>query len=191
MEKSRIRPHRLVTELSQLFNLETNLDTVLVVSMYKLNQYMDSERSSIFVFDPLNKQLTSYSSLDLAKLEICMSKSTGVAGQVFEHRMPAVINDAYADSRFYRGVDDMTGFRTRNMICTPMIDDKGKCLGTIQSLNKKSGDFKTDDLEYLDVTARLVTFALNKNRGYDVMLTTNITSGKLENRLSNDLAISA
>ena len=85
----------------------------------------------------------------------------------------------------------MTGFRTRNMICTPMIDDKGKCLGTIQSLNKKSGDFKTDDLEYLDVTARLVTFALNKNRGYDVMLTTNITSGKLENRLSNDLAISA
>ena len=47
MEKSRIRPHCLITELSQLFNLETSLDTVLVVSMYKLNQYMDAERSSI------------------------------------------------------------------------------------------------------------------------------------------------
>ena len=42
MEKSRIRRHRLVTELSQLFNLETSLDTVLAVSMYKLNQYMAS-----------------------------------------------------------------------------------------------------------------------------------------------------
>jgi hypothetical protein len=87
MEKSRMRLHCLVTELSQLLNLDTDLDTVLAVSMYKLNHYMDSERSSIFVFDPLNKQLTSYSSLDLGKLEIRMPKSTGVAGWVFEHRM--------------------------------------------------------------------------------------------------------
>ena len=191
MDKSRIRPHRLVTELSQLFNLETSLDTVLAVSMYKLNQYMDSERSSIFLFDPLNKQLTSYSSLDLGKQEIRMSKSTGVAGWVFEHRVPAVINDAYDDSRFYRVVDDMTGFRTRNLICTPLIDDKGKCLGTIQSLNKKSGDFTTDDLELLDMTACLVAVAINKNRGYDEMLTTNIACGKLGNRLSAELALSA
>lgn len=191
MEKSRIRPHCLVTELSQLLNLVTSLDTVLAVSMYKLNHYMDSERSSIFVFDPFNKQLTSYSSLDLAKLEIRMSKSTGVAGWVFEHRMPAVINNAYDDSRFYRGVDDMTGFRTRNMICTPMIDDNGKCIGTIQSLNKKSGDFTTDDLEMLNVTARFVAVALNKNRDYDEMLTTNMTCGKLENRLSTELATTA
>jgi len=191
MEKSRIRPHCLVTELSQLLNLDTDLDTVLAVSMYKLNQYMDSERSSIFVFDPLNMQLTSYSSLDLGKLEIRMPKSTGVAGWVFEHRMPAVINDAYDDSRFYRGVDDMTGFRTRNMICSPMIDDNGKCLGTIQSLNKKSGDFTTDDLELLDVTARFVAVILNKNKAYDEMLTTNITCGKLGNRLSTELATTA
>ena len=191
MEKSRNRPHCLVTELSQLLNLDTDLDTVLAVSMYKLNHHMDSERSSIFVFDPLNNQLTSYSSLDLGKLEIRMPKSTGVAGWVFEHRMPAVINDAYDDSRFYRGVDDMTGFRTRNMICSPMIDDNGKCLGTIQSLNKKSGDFTTDDLELLDVTARLVAVILNKNKAYDEMLTTNIPCGKLENRLSTELATTA
>jgi adenylate cyclase len=191
MEKSRIRPHCLVTELSQLLNLDTDLDTVLAVSMYKLNHHMDSERSSIFVFDPLNNQLTSYSSLDLGKLEIRMPKSTGVAGWVFEHRMPAVINDAYDDSRFYRGVDDMTGFRTRNMICSPMFDDNGKCLGTIQSLNKKSGDFTTDDLELLDVTARFVAVILNKNKAYDEMLTTNIPCGKLENRLSTELATTA
>ena len=191
MEKRRMRPHRLATELTQLFNLETSLDTVLAVSMYKLNQYMDSERSSIFGFDPLNKQLTSYSSLDLAKQEIRMSNTTGVAGWVFEHRMPAVINDAYDDSRFYRGVDDMTGFLTRNLICTPLIGDKGKCLGTIQSLNKKSGDFTTNDLELLDMTARLVAVAIKKNRSYDEMLITNITCGKLGNRLSTLLAIFA
>jgi adenylate cyclase len=191
MKKSRIRPHRLVTELSRLFELETSLDTVLVVSMYKLNQYMDSERSSIFIFDPLNEQLTSYSSLDLAKREIRMSKSTGVAGWAFEHCMSAVINDAYDDSRFYRGVDEITGYRTRNLICTPLIDDKGKCFGTMQSLNKKSGDFTENDLELLDMTARLVAVALNKKSGYDAMLTTNIAWQKLGNRLSAELALTA
>jgi GAF domain-containing protein len=72
-----------------------------------------------------------------------------------------------------------------------MIDDSGKCLGTIQSLNKKSGDFTTDDLELLDVTARLVAVILNKNKAYDEMLTTNIPCGKLENRLSTELATTA
>ena len=190
MEKSTIRPHRLASELSQLFNLESNIDTMLSVSMYKLNQYMESERSSIFLFDPLKQQLTSYSSLDLTKQEIRMSKSTGVAGWVFEHRKSAVINDAYDDSRFYRGVDDMTGFRTRNLICTPLIDDKENCLGTLQSLNKKSGDFTSNDLELLCLTARLVAITINKSSRYDEMLTTIIACGKLKKRLSAELAIS-
>ena len=94
MEKSMIRHYRLAKELSQLFDLESNIDAVLAVSMYKLNQFMDSERSSIFLFDPLKQQLTSFSSQDLAKQEIRLSKSSGVSGWVFEHRMPAVVNDA-------------------------------------------------------------------------------------------------
>ncbi len=190
MEKyTTTRSAQLAVKLSALLNLESDMDTILSVSMYEINKYMGAERSSIFLLDPLKQQLTSYSSLDLAKQEIRMSKSTGVAGWVLEHRMPAVINDAYNDSRFFRGVDDMTGFRTRNLICCPLIDDNRKCLGTVQSLNKKSGDFTNDDLEILDVTARLVAVVLSKNKAYDEMLTTNITCGKLENRLSTELAI--
>jgi adenylate cyclase len=190
MGKHMIRSHQLAMELSELFNLECNIDTLLSVSLYKLNQYMDSERSSIFLFDPLKQQLTSYSSLDLEKQEIRMSKSSGVAGWVFEHRMPAVISDVYVDSRFYRGVDDMTGFRTRTLICTPLIDDKEKCLGTIQSLNKKSGDFTLDDLELLEVNARLLAVTINKNRRYNEMLNKNIVCGKFGTRVSAKLATS-
>ena len=49
----------------------------------------------------------------------------------------------------------------------------------------------TDDLELLDATARLVAVVLNKNKAYDEMLITNITCGKLESRLSTELAITA
>ena len=179
MEKSMIRHYRLAKELSQLFDLESNIDAVLAVSMYKLNQFMDSERSSIFLFDPLKQQLTSFSSQDLEKKEIRIPKSSGVSGWVFEHRKPAIVNDADSDSRFYRVVDDMTGFRTRNLICTPLIDYKEHCLGTLQSLNKQSGDFTTDDLELLDLTARLVAVAINNSRLYSEILTTNIARKKV------------
>ena len=187
MEKHLIRHFRLANELSKLFDLESNIDNVLAVSMYKLNQLMDSERSSIFLFDPLKQQLTSFSSQDLEKKEIRIPKSSGVSGWVFEHRMPAIVNDTDSDSRFYSGVDDMTGFRTRNLICTPLIDYKERCSGTLQSLNKKSGDFTTDDLELLDLTARLVAVAISNSRRYDEILTTNMARKKLINKIVSNI----
>ena len=187
MEKSLIRHFRLANELSKLFDLESNIDNVLAVSMYKLNQLMDSERSSIFLFDPLKQQLTSFSSQDLEKKEIRIPKSSGVSGWVFEHRMSAIVNDTESDSRFYSGVDDMTGFRTRNLICTPLIDYKEHCSGTLQSLNKKSGDFTTDDLELLDLTARLVAVAISNSRRYDEILTTNMARKKLINKIVSNI----
>jgi GAF domain-containing protein len=107
------------------------------------------------------------------------SKKNAAAGWVFEHRKPAIVNDTDSDSRFYSGLDDMTGFRTRNLICTPLIDYKERCSGTLQSLNKKSGDFTTDDLELLDLTARLVVVAISNSRRYDEILTTNMARKNL------------
>jgi len=187
MEKSMIRHYRLAKELSQLFDLESDIDAVLAVSMYKLNHFMDSERSSIFLFDPLKQQLTSFSSQDLEKKEIRIPKSSGVSGWVFEHSMPAIVNDTDNDSRFYSGVDDMTGFRTRNLICTPLIDYKEHCSGTLQSLNKKIGDFTTDDLELLDLTARLVAVAINNSRRYSEIQTTSMVHKKVIKQIINNI----
>jgi adenylate cyclase len=162
MEEILPRPYRLEKELSWLFDLDSKIDTVLSVSMYYLNQFMDSERSSVFLFQHENQKLTIFSSLDLEKNEIRIPKSCGVAGWVFENQKPVVINNAYEDSRFYKEVDNMTGFFTRNLICAPLIDDNENCLGTLQSLNKKTGDFTTDDLELLNLAARMVAVAITK-----------------------------
>jgi len=170
------RSYRLAEKLSQLFDLESKIDTVLSVSMYYLNQFMDSERSSIFLFQPSNQQLTIFSSLDLEKHEISIPKSCGVAGCVFVNRQPAVVNNAYEDTRFYKEVDDMTGFKTRNLICTPLLDFKENCLGTLQSMNKNSGDFTTEDLELLNLAARMVAVAINNSRQYTELLVKNKAS---------------
>ena len=50
MKESMTLSYSLAKELSQLFDLEGKIETMLSVSMYYLNQFMDSERSSIFLF---------------------------------------------------------------------------------------------------------------------------------------------
>ena len=187
MDNSLIRPYRLAKELAQLFDLESDIDAALSVSMYNLNRFMDSERSSVFLFDPLKNQLTSFSSLDLEKHEVRIPKSLGVSGWVFEHREPAIVNNAYEDNRFYRGVDHVTGFHTRNLICTPLFDYQDHCLGTLQSLNKKSGDFTTDDLELLDLTARMVAVAINNSKRYNEILISNNVRRKLIKQIMDNI----
>ena len=61
------------------------------------------------------------------------------------------------------------------------------CSGTLQSLNKKTGDFTTDDLEFLDLTARLVAVAISNSKRYDERLTTNMARKKLINKIVSNI----
>jgi len=187
MKESMTRSYRLAKELSQLFDLEGKIDAMLSVSMYYLNQFMDSERSSIWLFQHWNQKLAIFSSLDLEKNEIRIPKSCGVAGWVFVNRKPAVVNNTYEDSRFYKEVDNMTGFQTRNLVCTPLLDCKDRCLGTLQSLNKKSGDFTTDDLELLNLAARMVAVAIKNSKRYDEIVATNEARRKFIKQISGNI----
>jgi len=174
MKESMTRSYRLTKELSQLFDIKGKIDTTLSVSMYYLNQLLEAERSSIFLFQHWNQELTIFSSLDLEKHEISISKSCGVAGWVFINSKPVIINNAYEDRRFSKEVDDMTGFRTRNMICAPLLDsNRDVCLGTLQSLNKLDGEFTQDDLDLLQLAASMLTMAINNSKRYDELSVTN------------------
>ncbi len=186
MKESMTRSYRLASKLSQLFDLESNIDTVLSVSMYHLNQFMNSERSSVFLFRRWNQQLTVFSSLDLERNEIRMPKSCGVVGWVFVNQQPAIVNDAYEDSRFYKMVDNMTGFHTRNLVCTPLLDSNDHCLGTLQSLNKKSGDFTTNDLDLLNLAARIVAVAIKSSNHYTELLVVNNARKKFIEQVSDN-----
>ena len=187
MEESKTRSYRLAKELSRLFDLESKIDTALSVSMDHLNQAMDTERSSVFLFQHWNQKLTIFSSFDLDKHEIQIPKSSGVAGWVFVNRQPAVVHNAYEDSRFYNEVDNITGFQTRNLICAPLLDPKNHCLGTLQSLNKKSGDFTTDDLELLVLAASMVAVAINNAEHYNQLLVTNKARQKFINQIAGNI----
>lgn len=167
MEESTTRSYRLSKKLSQLFDLESNIETVLSVFMYYINEIIGYERSSIFLFQHWDQQFTIFSSLDPEKHEDSIPKACGAAGWVFTNHEPAVVNKAYKDPRFCKDLDDMTGFKNHNIVCAPLILSKQLCLGTIQSLNKKEGDFNDNDLDFLKLSANMVTISINNRNRYN------------------------
>ena len=56
------------------------------------------------------------------------------------------IADAYADPRFNQEVDRRTGYRTRSILCAPVVDVGGRVVAVLQLLNRLDGEpFDEDD----------------------------------------------
>ena len=80
-----------------------------------------------------------------------MSDTVGVIGQVFTSSEGVLIANAYADETFNSAVDEMTGYKTRNIICAPIRTRCGSTLGVAQALNKIKGRFTKADLALLEI----------------------------------------
>jgi len=71
------------------------------------------------------------------------------------------------DPRFESGVDDHSGFRTRSILCVPMIY-RGQLTGVLEVLNKRGGrQFNEDDQEILTVLANQIATAIENARLYE------------------------
>lgn len=87
----------------------------------------------------------------------------GIAGWVARHHQPQVVRDVHRDPRFYPAVDELFGFKTRSMVCVPVVLDDGRLLGVIEVLNKVSDrEFNQDDLDLILIVAQLAATAMRR-----------------------------
>jgi Nif-specific regulatory protein len=88
-------------------------------------------------------------------------RQQGIAGWAVEHGEPVVINNVRSDPRFLSAVDKSVGFETRSIVAVPLVA-RGKALGVIEVINKRSGeDFTDDDAGLLSVLATISASALD------------------------------
>ena len=73
----------------------------------------------------------------------------GIAGSVAASGETINIEDAYADKRFNQEVDRRTGYRTRSILCAPVVDAGGRVVAVLQILNRLDGEPFDDDDERL------------------------------------------
>ena len=185
--RDQLRRYKKAFSVGQAITSEMDRDALFEVIIHQTNEVLESERSTVFLHDDKANQLWSLVGVGLKKREIRIPSDYGVAGWVFQHRTPVTVNNAYKDPRFYSEVDKKSGFRTRNIICVPLITWAGHCIGALQSINKSSADFTDDDRELLAFISNYVTIALENMRFFKELKDLNKARERAINHLAHEL----
>lgn len=181
----RRRQDRLI-KIGQMITTELDFNTLFDVVVEQTNKIMETERCSIFLIDNKNKYLKAYVSLDLEK-NFILPKEQGVAGWVFCNKKTLISNDPYNDPLFSVTADKISGFRTRNLLCTPLLGRNKNCIGTMQILNKASGDFNYEDQEMIVFIAGYISIAIENSILYEDVKNSDMAKDKAISHLSHEL----
>jgi adenylate cyclase len=144
-----------------------SLDVLFVRLLEAVTESLDAERSSLFLHDAETGELFSRVMQGNAVGEVRFPVGQGIAGSVFTSGRGEIIPDAYADPRFNRWVDTETGYRTRNLLCVPIRNNRNEVIGVTQALNKRAGEFDVEDMQALEALASQAAAALENARMFE------------------------
>jgi len=159
-QRRRLRHLELMLEVTRRMAGYDTLDEVLRALVDMTTTELNAERGSLFLNDPDTNELYSRVAQGNIQREIRILNNSGVAGYVYTAGEALIINDAYADARFNRSIDEQTGFTTHNILCVPIKTVKGEIIGVAQTLNKRTGKFTRHDLNLLEAMTSQGTLAL-------------------------------
>lgn len=112
------------------------------------------QRATMLLVDEGAGELRVIMSSDANSVAVPLGQ--GIAGAVVASRQTIVVPDAYADPRFDRSVDELTGYSTRSIVAVPIFNhDETRVVAVLQALNKSDGlvPFDESDVVLLEVLA--------------------------------------
>ncbi len=126
--------------------------------MEQVNDHLKTEAFSIFMLDePKEELVVKYAAGPVSNkvFGLRMPVGRGVVGWVVKHTETLIVPAADSDPRFFSGIDALTGFVTRSILCVPIARDE--CvLGAIEVLNKTTGDFHDEDVKLLEGVSNII-----------------------------------
>jgi len=136
-------------------------DQLVTLIIKAATRITEAERATYFAYQP-ETQTLRFSSLagggdDLANLEI--PAAGGVVGHVVQTKESFVTHDAQNEPLFDPTADSKSGFTTQSILAMPVISRAGELQGVIESINKKEGEFSTEDTNLLALLANNVVIA--------------------------------
>jgi len=146
---------------------QIDLDQLLQRVMNEAARMLGAERSTLFLHDDKTGELFSRVAMGATIGEIRFPAHAGIAGTVFTTGKTVNIPHAYADLRFNTSFDKQTGFFTRSILCTPLINKHGVIIGVTQALNKSGGPFTAEDEARLKAFTAQVAIALENAKLFD------------------------
>ena len=148
-ENTQLVKLRSLLEIARALTAEKDLDRLLSLILQEVTRVTEADRSSVFLVDRERRQLWSRIAQGLEIKEIRIPLASGIAGHVAITRKILNIPDAYQDPRFNSEVDKQTGYKTKTILCVPMMNREEEVIGVIEVLNKRDGEFLPEDEELL------------------------------------------
>ncbi len=139
---------------------DLDIEKLLKFSMKRIRAVVNVEAGSIYLKE--KDQLTVAMAFNTKVDRIKHSRLTigqGIAGHVAAKGKPLIINNAQKSSQFFRETYKQTGFKTRSVLCVPLVARK-KVIGTVEVLNKIGGGFMPDDEALLQSIAASLSIAM-------------------------------
>jgi len=155
----------LLADLSQDFVNTMNIDEVLRRAVKRTRNYMNAEAASVFLVDKSEQNLICRASsgpVDITDMSIKID--SGIIGRTYMEGKCQMIEDAQKDKDFVCHVDTLTGFKTRSVLCSPLINND-QTIGVIQLLNHQDNAlFDTRDVDILRLLATPLALAIANAR---------------------------
>ncbi|GAB3012265.1 GspE/PulE family protein [Bowmanella dokdonensis] len=149
---------QLLSDHKELIDAYDKLEPIVL-------QMLGAERMSIFQRRRQHQDLVARfkTGKEVREIKVPITPQS-IAGYVALSQLPLLIADPYNAEelagihprlRFADKFDKSSSFTTRNIICVPIMN-AGVLLGVLQIINKRQGDFNTDDLEIANELATMI-----------------------------------
>jgi len=161
----------LLAEISQGFSSTLDISQTLNNAIEQFMEYMNAEAASIFLLETDSHELVCVECagpVDITGLRL--SSTQGIVGKTVTTRGSQMIRDVQSDPDFSKKVDMGSGFRTRSILCVPLIVNN-ECIGALELLNKKNDDLFGDQDKHLSMAlASYAALAINNARMADALV---------------------
>jgi CRP-like cAMP-binding protein len=142
IEKMDIKPkiRKIIHELTTAFTPELSVDEVVARMVITVKGAVRGDRVGLFVLseDKTNMVLKVSERSKGIRLPV-----RGLAGAVMTSSVSLNIPDAYQDNRFDSTLDRRTGYRTRQVLCVPLLHPiNGETIGVLQVNNRADGSIE-------------------------------------------------
>ncbi len=172
--QERVNTLKRCFELCEVICASIDLDDVLVRIMTTCRHALAAETCSLLLADGEDGDLV----FTVAQGPVAdklpkghkLQRGAGFAGWVQENGLPVLVPDAYADPRFNPEVDHRTGYRTRTLMCVPLMA-RNHIIGVAQVINKQDGGpFNAEDLELFSLIGAQASIAIDNAHMHQAML---------------------
>lgn len=147
-------------EIEQRLSSEPDLGKLVSLAMTETTDYIGADRSTLFLFDWKDMQLSARFAEGLAEGSISIPLRMGIVGTAILNRKTYNVSNAHEHPYFNPTLDQVLNFRTESILVAPILSQQGRPLGGLQLLNHSNGRFTPVDQQMAEQAAQSLSAGL-------------------------------